>query len=238
MNTKKCVIGVKNKIKIKGVKAVIFDLDNTLIDFMRMKRESCSAAVEAMINAGLKMRKEDAMKVLFDLYNKYGLEYDKIFQKFLEKTIKRIDYRILAEGVVAYRKMQTGYVKPYSSVVPTLIKLKAKGLKLGIISDAPAVKAWLRLVEMKISDFFDVVVTLDDTGEKKPSKKPFEIALKRLRMKPSDVVYVGDRPERDIKGAKSLGIKTVFARYGCENPPKFSGADFEINDIKDLLKII
>jgi putative hydrolase of the HAD superfamily len=184
------------------------------------------------------MDKQKAMKILFDLYSEYGIEYDKIFQKFLEKTMKRIDHRILAEGIVAYRKKQSGYVKPYSSVIPTMIRLKEKGLKLGIISDAPAIKAWLRLVEMGISDFFDIVVTVDDTGEKKPSKKPFEIALAKLGLRPKDVIYVGDWPERDIKGAKSLGIKTAFAKYGCQKPMKNSGADFELSDFSEVLKII
>ena len=48
---------------------------------------------------------------------------------------------------------------------------------------------------------------------------------------------VGDRPERDIKGAKSLGMSTCFAKYG--NPSASgSSADYEINDIKELLEIV
>ena len=64
------------------IKAVIFDLDNTLIDFMKMKNLSCDAAISAMINSGLNVNKEKAMKELFKLYDKYGLEEKRIFQKF------------------------------------------------------------------------------------------------------------------------------------------------------------
>ena len=56
------------------IKAVIFDLDNTLIDFMRMKQLSCDAAISAMIDAGLNVNKRKAMDELFSLYDKYGLE--------------------------------------------------------------------------------------------------------------------------------------------------------------------
>ena len=111
-----------------------------------------------------------------------------------------------------------------------------KGKKLAIITDAPRLKAWLRLAAMKIGDFFDVVVTFEDTKKHKPDNLPFEAALRKLNLKPGECLMVGDWPERDIKGAKRLGMKTCFARYG--NPKiKRSDADFEIDDIKELLKI-
>ncbi|MBI2142303.1 hypothetical protein HYU15_02305, partial [Candidatus Woesearchaeota archaeon] len=82
------------------IKAVIFDLDNTLIDFMRIKKSAIDAAVTAMISAGLGMGKEEATKVMFELYNTYGIEYQQIFQKFLEKVSRKVDYRMLAAGIV------------------------------------------------------------------------------------------------------------------------------------------
>jgi len=220
------------------IEAILFDLDNTLMDFMLMKRKSCEAAIDAMINAGLKIGREKAMRTLFDLYGEKGIEYNRIFQEFLRKTIRRIDYNILAKGIVAYRKAQMVYVKPYPGTVKTLIKLREKGLKLGIVSDAPSVNAWIRLVEMNIGDFFDVVVTLHDTGKKKPSKIPFLKAIEKMKVKPENVLFVGDWPERDIQGAKSLGMKTVFAKYGSEEKIKKSGADYEIGKVSDLLKIV
>ena len=218
-------------------KAVIFDLDNTLIDFMTMKRLSCDAAISAMIGAGLNVNKEKAMKELFALYGKYGLEEKRIFQKFLKKMMKKINYEILASGIVAYRRVRTGFLEPYPYVSEVMFELKKRGIKLAIVSDAPRLKAWIRLVAMKINHLFDVVVTFDDSKVMKPSEKPFKIAFKQLRVKPQECLMVGDRPERDIKGAKKLGMITCFAKYG--NPKvKDSGADYEINDIKELLEII
>lgn len=219
------------------IKAAIFDLDNTLIDFMTMKRISCDAAISAMIGAGLDVSKEKAMKELFALYDKYGLEEKTIFQKFLKKITKKIDYEVLASGIVAYRRVRAGFLEPYSHVSEVLFELKRRGIKLAIVSDAPRLKAWIRLVSMKINHLFDVVVTFEDTKEFKPSTKPFEVAFKKLKLKPHECLMVGDRPERDIKGAKKLGIVTCFAKYG--NPKaKALGADYEINDIKELLEIV
>ena len=77
------------------IKAILFDMDNTLIDFMTMKRKCCEAAIDAMISAGLKMKRKKALRLLFELYDKYGIEYQQIFQKFLESTGGKIDYKIL-----------------------------------------------------------------------------------------------------------------------------------------------
>lgn len=219
------------------IKAVIFDLDNTLIDFLKMKKHSCSAAIDAMIGAGLRVDHDKAFKVLFGLYDKYGLEEGTIFQKFLKKVTGKVDYKILANGIVAYRRVRTGFLEAYPNVDYVLLKLKGKGIKLGIVTDAPKLKAWIRLASIKLSNYFDVVVAFEDTKQLKPSKLPFKAALRKLKLKPQECLMVGDWPERDIKGAKAIGMRTCFARYG--NPTiKKSYADYEISNIKELLDVV
>src|SRR3989338_4128680 len=106
------------------IKGIIFDLDNTLIDFLKMKRMSCEAAITSMIDAGLEIDKEKALSVLFKIYDKFGMEDPKVFQKFLERMLGDIDYKILASGIVAYRKVRSGFLEPYPHVIDTLLKLK------------------------------------------------------------------------------------------------------------------
>jgi len=224
------------------IKAILFDLDNTLIDFMTMKRKCCEAAVDAMIAAGLDVKRKTAMKVLFGLYKEYGIEHKEIFQKLLIKLKGRINYRVMAHGIVAYRKLKESYLAPYPGAVSILMILKRK-YKLAIISDAPAINAWLRLVTMDIDKFFDVVITSADVRKNKTHAAGFKAALRMLKVKPEEALMIGDRIQRDIKTAKKLGIKTCYARYGerClgKKPAKKgeSGADFEINDIRDLLNL-
>jgi putative hydrolase of the HAD superfamily len=196
-----------------------------------------------MIANGVKLDQEKAMAILFELYDQYGIEYSHIFEKFLEKVNRKIDYRIVAAGVVAYRKAQAALLQPYTNVVPTLLRLRERGLKLAIVSDAPSMRAWMRLTELGLQDFFDVIVTFDDTGERKPSPLPFEKALRELGLKPSEVLMTGDWPERDVAGAKALGIRTCFARYGFQPrntaaPPTNSGADYELTSFEQILDIV
>ncbi len=184
------------------IKAVLFDLDNTLIDFMKMKRLSCEAAISAMIDAGLAMEKEKAMKLLFKLYDKHGLEDPRIFQKFLARHQKQVNPKVLASGVVAYRKVRAGFLEPYPHVIRTLMRLKEKGTKLGIVTDAPTMKAWIRLMSMKIGDYFDVVVAYEDTMQLKPHTFPFQEALRRLGWKGNYIAYAHIQSEDELERLK------------------------------------
>lgn len=222
------------------IKTIIFDLDNTLIDFWKFKTKSVDAAINAMIKAGLRIKKRDAMRIIHNSYKKYGMEYKYVFQGLLKKSKSGIDYRILSHALVAYRRTRGNLLVSYKGVKPTLRKLKEQGYKLAIISDAPKLKAWIRLVSMGIDEFFDVVITFDDTGKRKPHNLPFKRTLKKLRIKPSEALMVGDSITRDMIGAKALGIKTVFAKYGYIGKPKrkIKQADFEIERIEDLLGVV
>lgn len=222
------------------IKAVLFDLDNTLIDFMKMKRICSEEAVSAMIDGGLPLSKKMGVKLLFETYKEYGIENQKIFQEFLKRVMGKVDEKILAKGISSYRKVKTGFLKPYPNVLSTLIKLKENGLKMGIVSDAPELQGWIRLADMEIIHFFDIVVTLGESGKLKPSKKPFLLALRKLHLKPHEILFVGESPERDIKGAKSIGMKTALALYGMDymKRNKKIKADYNIMDVSEILAII
>lgn len=219
------------------IKAVLFDLDNTLIDFWKMKRSSSEEAVRAMIDAGLEVKEEKGVKELFKMYEKYGMENQGIFDKFIKRVHGSIDYKILASGVAAYRRVKFGYLATYPHTRETLVHLKEKGLKLGIVSDAPAKQAWLRLAELNLTEFFDVVIA-HGRGKMKPHIMPFKKAVKKLSLKPEEILFVGDNPKRDILGAKRLGMKTALAKYGQIFKAGEIKADFELNDIRELNSVI
>jgi putative hydrolase of the HAD superfamily len=191
------------------IKAVLFDLDQTLIDFMNMKAESCKSAIKAMIKTGLKINEKTGYRKLMHTYFKVGIESDIAFTKFLEEETGEADEKILKAGINAYLKTKPSLIKPYPHVLETLEYLKSLNLKLGIITDAPRTKATQRLEGMNILHFFDLIITFDDTAEKKPSEKPFKLAMKILNLNPEEIIFVGDSMTRDIKPAKKLGMKTL-----------------------------
>ena len=168
--------------KLQNIKAIIFDLDNTLIDFMKMKTQSIEVAVDAMIDAGLTSSRSESINKIDNLYRKFGLEYQKIFDVFLKEVFGKIEYKILAAGVVAYRRVKEGYIEPYPHVTPTLIELIRRGYKIGIITDAPKFQAWSRLAGMNLHHYFDFVVSIDDTCVRKPNELPFKAAINKVKI--------------------------------------------------------
>ncbi|MBI4057230.1 MAG: HAD-IA family hydrolase [Elusimicrobia bacterium] len=220
------------------IKAVIFDIDNTLMDFMRMKRAAVEAAVEAMIDAGLPVVKEEMVKKIFDVYWEEGVEDQNIFDKVFLKEFGQIDYKTLAAGILGYRRAKEGHMTLYPHVHLTLTALMKLGIKMVIISDAPRLLAWLRIVQLGVHHYFDHVITWEDVGAKKPDPKPFLRALELLQTKPEETLMVGDWADRDVAGAKNLKIKTAWAKYGDEFHTQESGADYELRDIQELISII
>ncbi|HUP00242.1 MAG TPA: HAD-IA family hydrolase [Gemmatimonadota bacterium] len=220
------------------IRAIIFDLDNTLVDFMSMKRLAIGAAIDAMIDAGLELDRDSAEHEILAIYEREGIEYQRVFDDFLESHLGRIDHKILAAGIVAYRRAREAALVLYPHVTVTLMELLKRGLKLAVVSDAPRREAWLRLCYLNLHHLFDVVVTFEDTGERKPSTLPFERALERLGIGADEALMVGDWPERDVVGAMKLGIRTAFARYGDTFGTSDSGADFELPDIHHLVEIV
>lgn len=217
---------------------IIFDLDNTLTDFVRMKETAIEAAAKGMVDAGLLMPSEEIEKEIFKIYEKEGIEYQRVFNQLLIEIIGEVDYKILAAGIVAYRMAREATLVLYPHVNKTLVELLKRGLKLAVITDAPRQEAWLRLCYLKLHHIFDIVLTFEDTGVRKPNPIPFKTVLNKLGLKPGRALMVGDWPERDIVGASELGMKTVFARYGDTFGIKKSGADYEIDDLLELVRIV
>lgn len=217
------------------LKAITFDLDNTLIDFMMMKKKASDAAAIQMIKHGLRMKEKEAKEKLFEFYLKEGIEGNLTFTKFLKKN-NAYSEQAVAAALNAYTLKKYEFMKPYPGTKQMLQKLKKMGLKLGIISDAPKLKMYQRLEAMNLTKYFDAVVGYEDTRKKKPSRLPFRRILNLLKVNPNETLHVGDNPGRDIKGAKILGMKTCLARYGQVYKGK-ANADFKVKSVNEIVKI-
>ena len=220
------------------IKAVIFDLDNTLLDFMKMKEHAVKAAIAGMIEAGLDIDNEESYKTIVSIYEKEGWENQQVFNYFLDRTVGEVNNKYLAAAIVAYRRAREANLLLYPNVNHTLVELMKIGIKLAVVSDAPSREAWMRIYYLNLHHHFDIVLTFDDTNARKPSPIPFQMALKELKTEPSETLMVGDWPERDVAGANNLGIRTIFARYGDSFGTINSGADWDINDVYEIVGIV
>jgi putative hydrolase of the HAD superfamily len=222
------------------LRAIIFDLDNTLFDFIAMKEKAVDAAAWAMIDAGLPMTPEEVTRKIFQVYEIEGIEFQSVFNTMLMDVTGAVDSKILAAGIVAYRRVREAMLIPFPHVRSTLIDLVKRGIKIAVVSDAPSVQAWLRLCYLQLQDIFDTVVTYDDTGERKPSPEPYQLALSQINIPAEETLMVGDWIDRDLLGAKRLGMRTAHALYGAELPDEAPEvlADAILHDIRDILKLV
>ncbi len=224
------------------IKAVLFDLDNTIVDYIRFKTTCIDAAVRAMIDEGLDIDEESARDIFVQIFKKIKMEDRTTFQRFLRKATGHVDYRLLAVGIVAYRRARQNAFHVYPGIKRVLKFLKDRGIKVGIVTDAPRVKAWIRLAEIGLHNEFDVVVTYDDSKVEKPNKKPFLLAMRKLGVRPNEAIFVGDNINRDVVGANNVGMVSVFAKYGevfmfRKNTSK-ERPDYVISRPSELISII
>ncbi len=222
------------------LRAIIFDLDNTLLDFSGFKRESALAAAKAMRKTGVALTEKELYTRIFKVYDEKGIEYQRTFGDVLYGL--EIDQHQLERArqaaIIAYTKKKYECIKPRPKVIQVLSSLKRK-YKLGIVTDAPREKAWQRLVLSGLDAVFYPVVTYNDTLEHKPSIKPFELVLHLLKVQPDECLFVGDNPERDILGAKKAGLHTCLAKYGCiDYTEEMDVADYRIGKFGKLEDVI
>jgi len=132
------------------IKAVIFDFDNTLMDFMRMKKAAVETAVDAMIDAGLTYKKADMIEKIYKGYALDGIEDQQIFDKSFSKNSARSTIRSWARassGTGAARKERW----PFTACPDDAHGLARLGLRMGVVSDAPRIPVWLRICGLACS---------------------------------------------------------------------------------------
>jgi HAD superfamily hydrolase (TIGR01509 family) len=230
------------------LEAILFDLDNTLVDYVSYRETTSITAAKAMVKHGLPTSKFDAYSRIFAIFRAKGMEYEGAYHEVVERFDLEPNSatRISQAAIMEHQRVMLEVLHAYPLVKPILAEFKRMGIKRGIVSDAPRDKVWKRLLTVKLEDEFDVVVTHDDTMLYKPNPSPFQLALNVLQVPPAECLFVGDDPSRDIKGAKELGMHTCLAIYGMDgiagyrrhDPDDRKLADFEIGRFQEILGVV
>ncbi|MFA4700844.1 TIGR02253 family HAD-type hydrolase [Pyrococcus kukulkanii] len=223
------------------IKVIFFDLDDTLADTSRLAEMARKNAIENMIRHGLPVDFDTAYSELMELIKEYGSNFPHHFDYLLRRLDIPYDPKLVAAGVIAYHNTKFAYLREVPGARRVLIRLRELGYRLGIITDGNPIKQWEKILRLEMDDFFEHVIISDFEGVKKPHPKIFRKALKAFNVKPNEAMMVGDRLYSDIYGAKNVGMKTVWFKYGKYSDRELEYrkyADHEITKLQQLLEVL
>jgi len=159
--------------------------------------------------------------------------YSQTIQKQVSEVLKRgkvKDPTILRAIVRAYLNQS---VKKIKSNVPVLKRL-GKKYRMGLVSNfygnMPRVTR-----ELKLTGLFQVIIDSEIVGYQKPDPHIFFLALDKLKVTPGASVFVGDSPNRDMAGAKAIGMKHIrLVSREIKKTKLCCSGDVRIGNLKDL----
>lgn len=201
--------GVLN-LSFRGVKAIIFDLDGTLIDY----RYHAETARETMIGELRRLNfdvssmssQQPTQMIMADAY----AQIERGFSEISRESLKERLYRMLDTfDMEAYASSD---IKPHS--LPVIKGIKEKGYALGLFTNSGSKTVKITLERYQIGRYFDAVVTRDDIDQMKPSGEGLKKILELLNAAPFEAVYVGDS-WADIAAARESKVRVIAVEGGA-----------------------
>lgn len=239
----------------KRIQAVIFDLDDTLIDwsgqmqdwdeFTRPMADGLHTYLlergHAVPNADefFKLWREQVHFVWEDARKDWmGATFDRALQLTLNGCQIDADNIDLEELAKAYTWGPMPGIEVYDDTHDVLDELRRRQYKIGLVTNS-FLPMWMRDVELRhydLIDYFDARLTCGDVGYMKPHPAIYEHILEILGVEPQRAVFVGDSPTYDIAGANEAGLFSVLI-----DPPHLNRElngivpDHTINTLSELL---
>tara|TARA_B100001287_G_scaffold214322_1_gene183207 strand:- start:54 stop:710 length:657 start_codon:yes stop_codon:yes gene_type:complete len=212
----------------KNFKCVAFDLDGTLIDSGPDLLDSLNFVLQNnhlnTINSSI-------------IGNLVGGGAEAMIRRGYAYLNKKLDEKIIPELINQfleyYESNCTKKTKLYPNILEILKSLKEKEIKICICTNKRQYLAEKIIKELQIDNFFDVIVGSQKSIQLKPSTEMLEIFLKKLLLKPKDVIFIGDST-KDIIPANILGMTSVFVKYGYGKIKESNEADFQISNAQEL----
>jgi putative hydrolase of the HAD superfamily len=132
-----------------------------------------------------------------------------------------LDDDALAErSAVSYNMYRQKYFSLYPGALDLLRDLKARGKRLGLLTNGVSETHREKIALLQISEFFDAIFLADEVGMVKPDPLLFAHACQKMASSPSQSAMVGDRYDRDIAGALEAGLYTIWVNVRNESVPE------------------
>lgn len=220
---------------MSNTKAIIFDLDDTLLDSMALRVKSLNGVFRRAGLVGISaeyflkgLRGGQLIDALESLERKIGID-DDLFE----------DYR------QAYWISEDHEISLYPGVLELLQQLEKADMRMGLVTqkmrrfelDGHMAGASMEMEQVGISHFFSTVVGYEDVSNWKPHPEGVHLVMERLRVKPEETLVVGDSLA-DMKAARAATCRCCLATWGTYMDPDSIEADEKIGEPREVLGLV
>ncbi len=216
-------------------KAVLFDLDNTILAndqtspkhwelaFARYASRLGGLKVEDLAGAMAEVRRQLMADPEWDrwaLLNRAASRRDLVARVFSRLGVSAGE--TADEIAEAYGEIRETSLEAYPGAIGALKRIREMGKGMALISNGPSSGQRGKIDRAGLEPLFNCIIISEEFGVGKPDPRIFRHALEQLEVQPWEAVMVGDNLETDIAGAKSLGISTVWVDWEGKGLPKSS----------------
>ncbi|GEM46456.1 HAD family hydrolase [Deinococcus cellulosilyticus] len=215
------------------IKAVVFNLDGTLLDQHSTVEQFLSGH---LVRMGIPEALKSAYMDLFYQWNQAGdPPHAQLFEILQQKFLPQRDAEVLREDFARYA-WQTPVL--YPGTYTTLLELRSMGLKLGLITNGTHFSQRAKIAFSRLAEYIDVILISEKEQLRKPDPEIFQRALKRLGVEARQCAFVGDDPLEDITGAAQVGMKTAWVHHGRLWEISEVQPDWMLGSVPELIRVL
>lgn len=225
----------KHPPSLASIRAILFDIDDTLFPSSEFSHLARHNAIRAMIHSGLDATPAQAERELAKIVKTRGSNFGGHFNLLVRRFSCSNPDRVVAAGVGAYHNTKSS-ISPYPQTARLLLLLRERGFILAVASEGVALKQWDKLIRLGLDPFFHHVF-VTSTGQEGKTPAFYRHIARSLHLHPSQILMMGDNPARDIVPAAAAGMHTGRLLLG-KHARERAKASFSLRSLRPLLSIL
>lgn len=228
------------------IKAVIFDLDDTLCNasevldktLRKVFEENLAHYPDKTVEEMVALNKQAFKDVFLDPSIPVPSASILIWFRIFELMGKKPPVRAIMRIVEGYWEENTRQLKTTPGTFELLDYLEKSRIKIGVLTNGAFMGQAKKLSILGLDDKIDCFVASDMCLCDKPDPKAFLYILEKMNILPHEAIMVGDRMDNDVLGAKKLGMKGVLVKSRFAHQEEICQADLEVEDLSDIINFI
>lgn len=219
-------------------KAIIFDLDDTLLDRENAVNQMFLMILEKCYE-GVKHSTKNKMLQKFKEHDKRAYGYgdktnvlESLFDEFPPK------HRLPSNDIQDFWNNNFPHCFSINPDTLKIVNTLKTQVKVAIITNGLTLRQKAKIINTNLNSCFDIILISEEVGFSKPDRRIFELALKKLNVQPEETLFIGDDLEKDIGGCQSVSIKGLWFNPRMVKNDTTIKPDAEINSFERILDFL